>query len=301
MSREPFAELPQQLEQLQPPEKSWYANLGFLALLEDSPLVVESLRSYGLLLPTDTTDMCRSTEQIARGERIISVGEGGAWARRLAYGNAKFGWGLSLEKARTLQDRPDEFTPDMVDASIAELRTLNKGSSQLASAAVLCGSDEPMPPDAPYHLRMAYEARDFWQQWPKDQLLPLRRDATLRRHTLSWLNWHRTGSFMLDLVQPEDYPIARVFEAATPEQALELGWGSLEGHESSRFFSVDDSIDRVARGLPVPYADHRILQALRFKHGWSVRFDQVQAISKSWPLPNFNATVALGRELAAAA
>ncbi len=301
MSLETLTELAPPMEVLLPPEKSWYANLGYLALVEGNPIVIESLRSYGVLLSRDTMDMCASSEQILGGGREITVGEGGAWARKLAYGNAKFGWGLTIIKHGTLVGRPDEFMPELVDATVADLRKLNKGSSQLASAAVLSGNDEPEPDDAPYHLSMAYEARDFWEQWPKNQLLPLRRDATLRRQTLSWLNWRRTGTFLLDLVQPEDYPIGRVFGVITPEQALERGWGSLEGHESSRFFSVDDSIDLVAQGLPVPYADHRILQALRFRHGWWPRFDHVDAISKSWPLPNFNATIALGHELTAAA
>jgi hypothetical protein len=289
------------MEVLLPPEKSWYANLGYQALIAGSSLVVDSLRSYGVLLSRDTIDMCVSSEQILRGETEIQVGEGGAWARRLTYGNAKYGWGLTIVKGGTLVDRPDDFTPDMVDAPISELRKLNKGSSQLASAAVLSGNDEPLPNDAPYHLRMAYEARDFWDQCPKDQLLPLRRDATLRRHTLAWLGWRMTNEFILELIQPEDYAIARVFGTTTPEEAEKLGWGSLEGHESSRFLSVDDSIDLVAQGLPVPYADHRILQALRFRHGWTPRFKHVKAIGKSWPLPNFNATIIRGHQLTAVA
>ena len=264
--------------------------------MEGNPIVIQSIRSYGLLLPRDVTEVCNSSEQILRGEREIYVGEGGAWARKLAYGNAKFGWGLTIVKDGTLVGRPDDFTPDLVDASVSELHMLNKGSSQVASAAVLAGSSDPIPDDASYHLQMAYEARDFWADWPKDQLIPLRRDQTLRRQTLSALGYMMTGEVRFVPIQAEDYPFARVFGVMTTADAVARGWGNLEGHESSRLTSVDESIDLVEQGLSVPFADHRILQPLRFKYGMAARFDHVEAIGKSWPLVNFNRAVLLCRD-----
>lgn len=301
MSAESLTELPTPIEQCLPVEKSWYGNLAFQALIEGNSLVIKSIQSYGLLLPRDVINVCNSSEQILRGETEIYVGEGGAWARKLAYGNAKFGWGLTIVKDGTLVGRPDEFKPEMVDASVDELRRLNKGSSQLASAAVLTGSTDAMPDDASYHLQMAYEARDFWADWPKDQLIPLRRDRTLRRQTLSALGYMMTGEIDFIPIQVEDYPFARVFGVMTAADAVARGWGNLEGHESSRLITTDEAIEMVEQGVSVPFADHRLLQPLRFKYGADARFDHVEAISKSWPLIQFNRAVALCHEYALAA
>lgn len=301
MSAESLTELPAPIEECLPVEKSWYGNLGFLALLDENPLVIDSVRSYGGLLPDDVRHMVSSSEQILSGDREVYVGEGGAWARKLTYANAKYDWGLTLIKDGTLVGRPDEFTPDLVYASVDELRTLNKGSSQLASAAVLTGSTDQVPDDASYHLRMAYEARDFWETWPKDELLTLRRDSTLRRQTLAALNYMRTGVMDFEPIQAEDYAFARVFGIMNADDAVGLGWYNLAGHESNRFETTEHAVQLASLGRPVPYADHRILQPLRFKYGFDVRFDHVEAINKSWPLPDFNRAVVLCQEYALAA
>jgi hypothetical protein len=301
MSVESLTELPQPIEDCLPVEKSWYGNLGLLALLEESPLVIDSVRNYGLRLPDDVRHMVSSSEQILSGDKEIYVGEGGAWARKISYANAKYDLGLTLIKDGTLVGRPDEFTPDLLYASVDELRKLNKHSSQLASAAVLTGSPDPMPVDASYHLRMAYEARDFWEAWPKDQPLPLRRDSTLRRQTLAALNYMRTGRMHFEPIQAEDYPFACTFGLMNADDALDQGWGNLAGHESDRLETTEHSLQLASLGRPIPYADHRILQPLRFKYGPLVQFEHEQAISKSWPLPDFNRAFILCQQYALAA
>lgn len=301
MSAESLTGLPTEIEHCVPLEKSWYGNLGFLALQEGSPLVIDSIRNYGVLLPDDVRHMVDSSERILRGEREIYVGEGGAWARKLGYANVKYDWGITLIKDGTLAGRPDEFTPDMVYASVDELRKLNKGSSQLASAAVLTGSGDAMPADASYHLQMAYEARDFWTDWPKDKLLPLRRDSTLRRQTLAALGYMTTGEIEFEPIQAEDYPFACIFGLMNADDAIARGWHSLAGHESDRLETTEHSAQLASLGRPVPYADHRLLQALRFKYGSNVRFTHEEAISKSWPLPDFNRALSLCQRYALAA
>lgn len=297
MSSGATTELHPALEALQPLEKSWYANLGLADLIVGNDRTVRSLDAYPKPLPHDVLHMRESSRLILAGEKDIPVGEGGACARKLTFASAIFGWGLRLHKAGSLKDRPDEFTPDMVQWSLKDLGTVNKDSSQLASASVMCGNVEPIPDNAAYHLKLAHEAREHWQNYPSDKPWDIKLDRTIRRHSVAYVGWLATGIFNLEMIQPEDYAIGRVFQVATPQDAINLGWSSLEGHESSRLVSVDEAIAQATAGEEVTLIDHRPLQALRMRYGYGVRFANIQAISKSWPLIMYNAFLAEANEL----
>ena len=287
MTRGEIFELNPASEATLPLEKSMYANLALRDLINGNPRTAQFLRSQSLL-PIDLLTVMETSELILAGERDIPVREGGAWARKLALASATFDWGLRLQKSGSLEGRPDEFTEDMVTWSLSELGTLNKGSSQLQSAAIMCGNSEPIPPDASYHLKLAYEARDLHEQWPQDKPWEVMRDRTHRRQSIAHLGWLVTGRMVFTPIQPEDYPFGRVFDIMTAEEARALGWGSLAGHESPRFESVDESIDQALAGEIVTVNDHRPIQALRRRYGFALRFAHTEAISKSWLLPQFN-------------
>lgn len=278
-------------EETLPLEKSMYANLGLRDLIEGNPRTAKFLRAQPLL-PNDLRTVTETSELILAGKKEIPVEEGGAWARKLALASATFNWGLTIIRGGTLADRPDDFTPDMITWSLKDLGTLNKSSSQLQSAAVMCGNTEPMPEDAAYHLRLAYEARDLHDRWPRDEPWEVMRDRTHRRQSIAHLGWLVTGQMMFAPIQPEDYAFARVFGVMTPEEARASGWDSLEGHESPRFESVDESIDQALSGQIVTVNDHRPIQSLRRRYGLGIRFAHIEAVSKSWLLPQFNAHLA---------
>lgn len=288
MHLELFTELPSELAVDIALSKSWHGNLAVLDLIDESDRTIRTLDAYPYELSDDLTVVRSTSELILGGEKDIPVGEGGAWARKLAYASATYGWGLRLQKSGSLAGRPDEFTVKHVGAPLSVLGSLNNRSSQLQSAAVLCDNDEPTPANASYHLRMAYEARKYHALRAGADIWEHRTDETLQRHGLAWLNWLISGVMALEPVQAEDYAQMRVFGTITPNQARTLGWFSLAGHESNRFVEVDEAIHEAQTGQVVKIDDHRPLMALRWKYGPDVRLARPQAISKSWPLPQFN-------------
>lgn len=280
--------LAQNLEPLLAFEKSWYVRLGLLDLIAERDTTARSLNAYAGPLSNDLTVVRDTMPLILGGEKHIDVGEGGTWARFLQFASAKYGWGLVLEKSGSLSGRPDEFTPDSLTAPLAHLGRMNRQSSQIASAAVLSGSKEPIPQNASYHLRMSYEAKDFWNQNQDMDVWPEQRDRTFRRQAIAWIGWLATGRMEFSPIQPEDYVFARVFGIMTPRDAQSLGWYSLAGHESNRFDDLEEAIADAYAGNVVSINDHRPNIALRWKFGPDLRLARLESISKSWPHSQFN-------------
>jgi len=301
MPTEKITDLPASLESGLPLEKSWYARLGIQDLIAGRESTVSTLTQHEATLSDDLRVIRDTSGLILDGQTTIHVGEGGTWARVLAFASAKYGWGLRLVKSGTLTDRPDDFQPHLVDAPLSELLRLNKGSSQLASAAVLCGSDEPMPANAPYHLQMSYEAREYWQTHLSNSTWEVRRDNTYRRQAIAWIGWLASGQFEFEPIQPEDYPISRVFNVMDLRDAHRRGWESLAGHESNRFDDLEKAITQVSQCEAVDLRDHRPLIALDWRHGEYVRILHRDAIGKSWQLDQFTAFTAEAREFVAQA
>ena len=241
------------------------------------------------IVSADHQALYQAYQDIRAGRDRIRVGESGTLLRVLDHVGVSLGHDWEFECDGTLNERPVTRARDTVGMRLPEMLLLDNGSSQHASGAVLAGNSEPMPVDAPYHLRMTYEAMAHWYQrrWSGNTWEP-RADRTLYRHGVAFLGYVMTGEMQLEPIQAEDYPLARTFELMTPEDALDRGWTSLIGHESNRIESVDHANALAEHGEIVPYADHRILQALRMKYGLNVRFEHPEAIAKTWPLISFN-------------
>jgi hypothetical protein len=148
---------------------------------------------------------------------------------------------------------------------------------------VLLGDQERLP-DAPYKLKLTYEAVTHWELFSHSSWLP-RRDGTIGRQAEAFdrLYYGKKANFKPE--QAEDFCFAHAFCGLSAEEG-ERRWPSLRGHESDRIHEMETQAYVARSGGVVTSRDHRVVQALAM---WCVAnhelplFAHPGAVSKSWP------------------
>jgi len=248
-----------------PLNKSYYIRCGVLDLLAGK---------------SDTFDFLHGQSELSSDlESLLNLGsrqtESGTLFRFMQFASWRFmREDLRMSKVGTLVDRPICDDPDIVRLSQTQLLQLDNGTSQWASAAVICGDAQRLS-NAPSHLAITYEVVD------SDSRDYQRVDSTILSQMHGALLFASTGQIAFSPRQPEDYCFARVFDLLDASDG-QRRWPSLSGHESNRVVEVDVALDQVKLGHPVESRDHRVVQAVAMRYPDAV-FVHPTCVRKSWP------------------
>ncbi len=266
-----------------PLDKSWLMRMGVLDLIYDQSDTANFLRQQTKL--SDDLKALRAASEAWPNDEPIPVGESGTLYRFLSF----VAWEADIDKEfiteGTLTERAITQDPSIIDLSQRELLKLDSGTSQWASAAVLCGDPERLE-TPPHKLALTYDAVQDWhrQQGQNIPWLP-RRDTTIARQADAFNKLCRGEPPTFNALQPEDYCFAVEFGYLRPETGQQQ-WPSLQGHESNRPAEMAAAMDQAGTGEVVTSRDHRVVQAIamwgRFMER-EVEFAHPEAVSKSWP------------------
>lgn len=268
-----------------PLDKSWIIRMGILDLMIDSDHTVKFLQNYSGVLSDDLKALLRASRQWL-SEEVVDVGESGTLFRFMQYMAWKQGRDVNFQKAGTLETRKITNDPRIIGLSIPELLKLDGGTSQWASASILCNDTGTSSlRETPYKLALTIEAKQHWLQTRANgQSWRPKIDSTLENQALAFIKWLNTGLMEFKPLQAEDFPFAVFFDLMTTEEGERL-WPALRHHETDRISEVTYVQNQIKNMNPVDSADHRIIQAAAMRHGNVATFTtkSIRAVNKSWP------------------
>ena len=263
--------------ELIPLDKSWTIRHGVLDLLAGQGQRSSAVLDRVSPLPDDLVALRRIL--IAWPRRApLEVGESGTLYRFLRFASWARGDEVQFILSGTLSARAICADPEIVSWPLTRLLTLDGGTSQWASAALLMRGAETLPAGAPYKLKLTAEAlvaRAADGAWSP------REDETLRRQYAA-LPGLLAGERSFTPLHSEDYALARAFDIISAAEG-ERRWPQLRGHETDRLAEMEKGL------LALPYIssrDHRVVQALAARTRADHLIPQVAhpgAVSKSWP------------------
>jgi hypothetical protein len=270
------------LEKYIPLDKSWIIRMGVLDIINDRDDMVNFLR-YKKDLSDDLLALKKASETWNK-DVPIDIGESGTLYRFLQFVSWKLGLQKKLIKNGTLKRRIITNDATIVSLPLRKLLKLDNGTSQWASAAVLAGNKEILA-DAPYKLKLSYEAVEHWNKMrTAGKCWESRRDPTIEKQARAFLMMKNKKSFFIP-EHTEDYCFARVFGFINTAEG-ERRWPSLRGHESDRIKETEKMLKKAKGGIEVDSKDHRVIQAIAMYgdlNAMQVRFSFPEAVNKSWP------------------
>lgn len=255
-----------------PLDKSWIIRMGVLDLINHNDKTIKFLESQENL-----SDDLKSLLRVLKSwnNEKVDVGESGTLYRFLKFISWKLGLNKKFILNGTLKERNICDNEKIVGWSQKELLKLDNGTSQWASAAVLLGDKERLE-DAPFKLRLTYEAVDNWcKDWEP------RYDKTILKQVntfIKLLKNKKNVGFILK--QAESYCFARVFGFVNKEIGEKL-FPNLKGHESNRLLEMEEQLKKDI----VDSKDHRVVQAIAMFSkikGKKIKFLYPECVSKSW-------------------
>lgn len=212
----------------------------------------------------------------------LDVGESGTLYRFVRFILWKQNKSREIIKRGTLANREIENNPEIVNWSLAKLLTLDKGTSQWASAAVLMGNEDTLD-NIPYHLNITYEAVRHWnEQRLRDQSWIPIFDGRIKRQAKAFQIFLETGFLGFTPAQPEDYCFSRAFDLITREEG-ERKWPHMIHHETNRFEEMEKALEQAECNEPLTSKDHRVIQAVAMLKRGNVKILYPDCVNKSWP------------------
>ena len=187
-----------------------------------------------------------------------------------------------------LEELKNEFFGriEIINLPQERLLTLDGGTSQWASAAVLLG-DRKRLPNPPFKLKLTYEAVEHWNKRRKfSNLWYIRYDQTILEQAeffLSLKSGRKDKVFLPQ--QAEDYCFARAFDIMTGEEGARK-WPQLRNHESDRLEEMERCLYQAQSGKSVNSHDHRVIQAIAMRSEYLERDLKIKypnSVNKSWP------------------
>ncbi len=270
-----------------PLDKSWMIRMGVLDVSHGRYDIVRFLEDYQRPVSDDLQALLRCARAWKSG-RELDVGESGTLYRFLQYYSWKRGLNKEFRLQGTLQERAASSIcddPEIVSLPIEELRKLDDGTSQWASARYLAGDRERVPDPQP-KLKLTYEAVAHWEKRRKQgKCWVPRYDETIRAQALAYLGYLRTGKMKFVPQHSEDYCFARAFNLITPKQGAKI-WPQLVSHESNRFTHLEDVLAAAKHGELIDSKDHRVVQAVVMRQRARkrpVKIADKNVVGKSWP------------------
>ena len=276
-------------EKFIPLDKSWIIRMGVLDLINGHSDIREFLDKQTNL--GDDLIALKRAAQVWNMDEPIDVGESGTLYRILQFISWKMGLNKKFITHGTLENRIKKMPndPNIVNLSLIELRALPDDTSQRVTAAVLSGSEEPVPENIDYEVKITtVQALEHWKKHRQAGLVwEPRYDETLQSQAEAFLELNKGLRPIFNPIHSEDYCFARVFGYMTKEEG-KVKWPKLQGHETPRLDEMERVIVQAEAGEPIDSRDHRVVQAMAMwgvvnKKELNFTPDARKAVNKSWP------------------
>lgn len=271
------------IESFIPLDKSWIIRMGILDLLHNYNDAICFLEKQGEL-NSDLESLLRALKDWNK-KNIINVGESGTLYRFLKFIIFKKGLKKKIICRGTLKNRKICNDPAVVNWPLKKLLTLDNGTSQWASAAVLAG-DQATIKKPPFKLKTTFDAVRHWHKMREQKKCWLPRyDETIKKQAETFAKLLRGKKVKFIPQQAEDYCFARAFGIIDAEEG-EKRWPSLRGHESDRIKEMEMAIELLNRVGKITSKDHRVVQAMAMLakvKNMPIKINYPEAVNKSWP------------------
>ena len=275
---------PASIDDLIPLDKSWIIRMGFLDIISGRTDILEFLNSQ-----TDLNDDLIALKRVAETWNTldeINVGESGTIYRFFKFASWKLGMNKKFILEGTLKDRVICDDPTIVDWPVQKLLTLDNGTSQWASAAILMGNSERVE-NAPYKLKVTGDAVEVWHKARnRNEPWVPRLDQTISNQAKVFIQMMKGEKTEFVSEQAEDYCFSRIFGFITDEEG-ERRWPALRSHETDRIAEMEKVIHDLEEGRQIISRDHRVVQAVGMYqklHKMPSTVIHAHAVNKSWPL-----------------
>ncbi len=266
-----------------PLDKSWLTRMGTLDILHKNRSIESKLLGYKNI--SEDLSALITASRAWNTDEVLYVGESATLYRILQFASWKFDLHKKFAKEGSLLERVIENDPQIINLSQKELLKLDSGTTQWATAAVICGDMERWS-DVPSKLVETYNAVEEWQQCKiSGAEWNVRHDKTIIRQVdffISTLGGH-TVTFLP--LCSDDYCFARAFGFITSEKGLEM-WPSLVGHETNRIEEMEKSLTQASLEGSVDSLDHRVIQSIAMwgrVNNKKIIFKYKDKVAKSWP------------------
>ncbi|MCR4311070.1 MAG: hypothetical protein NUV54_00660 [Candidatus Taylorbacteria bacterium] len=217
--------------------------------------------------------------------KAVDVGECGTLYRYLQFISWKLNLNKKFVKRGTLVHRKMTSNPEIVNWDLKKLLTLDAGTSQWASAAILSGNKEKIK-NPPFFIKKTIDALKHWKAMRnKDKRWEPRYDELLMKQAqyfIGSLNGKKSKFFPNN---PDDYCFARAFGIVDRAYG-EKHWPMIRHHESNRLEEMEKALDQAEKGQAVTSTDHRVVQALAMLYkikGRKIKFKYPKSVNKTWP------------------
>jgi hypothetical protein len=192
-----------------PLDKSWLTRVGVLDIINgyaDIEKFIDSQQNTN-----DDILAIGNASAAWRSGQSVNVGESATLYRLLQFAC----WKLNLRKVfiveGSLRDRKITNNESIVNLSQTELLKLDNGTTQWATASVICGDKERMS-NPPVKLQETYDAVRHWQaQRQKGLCWESKYDATIERQARVFLDLKGDKKVRYIPLCSDDYCFARVF------------------------------------------------------------------------------------------
>ena len=262
-----------------PLDKSWTMRMAILDLLDgQAERSLQILKGEKFL--SDDLVALKRVLGYWDNKNSIDVGESGTLYRFLQFISWKQELNKKFVKHGTLENRDICNNPKITGYPLEKLLKLDNGTSQWASAAVLCGNKESIK-NPPFKLAITYKAV---KQWNENKNWVVLRDQTIQNQALSFINILKNKPEFTPN-HSEDYCFAMAFGFIAAEKGEKL-WSSLKGHESNRIVEMEKALDEYKDKKAIASKDHRVVQAIAMKgktEGRDAKFKFPAAVNKTWP------------------
>lgn len=227
----------------------------------------------------------------------IDVGESGTIYRFVRFYLWKYGIDQEIVMGGTLTKRAKEMgaTPEIIHWPLAKLLTLEGGTTQWATMAILMGNKETLR-EIPFYIQQTYDAIEHWEKQRKCGMVWVpQRDPTLIAQVEGYASFLKTGKINIQPTRLGDCDLAcflMAFGVLTPEEAKEI-WPQIQFHESDRMLEMTRTAREILRRGIIHTNDHRVAHAnamlLRYLnpkisiYAIKQKFSNPDCVNKTWP------------------
>jgi hypothetical protein len=278
-----------------PFDKSWAIRCIYLDMLAGKrDIGTQDLGNNMAAVSDDIERAWAAHNHWHNGERNLNVGESATLYRFMKY--LFWHWyeeDVVLTKEGTLLKRMIENDRSKIwGKSFEELLKLDGGTSQWASAALMCGNlniSNIDPAKMPHKFVVTLQAMAHWNVSERyNDRWRARKDPTIKAQA-ELFEAAMNGTARPDDWEPtqaEDYCLARAFSYMSAKEG-QARWPQLQNHESNRIVEMEKAIRAVLDDKEVISDDHRVVQAsamlAKVINRNKVTYSNKNCVRKSWP------------------
>ncbi len=266
-----------------PLDKSWIIRMGILDIINGKDDILKFLNKQEIL-----GDDLLALKRVAsewNSEKSLNVGESGTLYRFVRFILWKQGKIKEIIKEGTLKERVLCENSDIINWPIVKLLSLDNGTSQWASAAILMGNNDKIQ-NPPFKIQTTYDAVRHWnEQRGRNQVWIPIFDSTIKKQAKAFDMFLKTGFLDFKPEQPEDYCFARAFGLMNKEEG-QSKWPHMISHETNRFEEMEKALEQANNNEIITSKDHRVVQAVimaQIVKNKDFEVENKEVVNKTWP------------------